>query len=63
MQARQYAVIAALVFTIVALVQAARLYYGWPVSIGSRQIPMAVSWAAVVVAGLLAIVAFTTRRS
>jgi len=63
MSARQYAVIAALVFTVVALVQAARLYLGWSVSIGSRQIPMAVSWAAVVVAGLLAILGFTTTRS
>ena len=63
MSARQYAVIAALVFTVVALVQAARLYLGWSVSIGSLQIPMAVSWAAVVVAGLLAILGFTTTRS
>jgi hypothetical protein len=63
MYARQYAVIAALVFAIVALVQAARLFYGWPVTVGSTQIPMAVSWGTVVVAGLLAIAGFATARS
>ena len=63
MRARQYAVIAALVFTIVAIVQAARLSYGWPVTIGSTQIPMSVSWVAVFVAGLLAVAGFTTARS
>ena len=57
-----YAILAALIFTIVAVLQAARLFYGWPVTIGSTQIPMAVSWAAVVVAGLLALAGFTSER-
>ncbi len=62
MQSHQYAILAALIFTIVAILQAARLFYGWPVTIGSTQIPMAVSWAAVVVAGLLALAGFTSAR-
>ena len=63
MDARQYAVVAAVVFTIVAVVQALRLFYGWQVIVGSAEIPMAVSWVAVFVAGLLAIAGFTTARS
>jgi hypothetical protein len=62
MQARQYAVIAALVFTVVAIVQAARLIYAWPVVVGSTDIPMAVSWVAVFVTGMLAILGFTASR-
>jgi hypothetical protein len=63
MDSRQYAVVAAVVFTIVAVVQALRLFYGWHVIVGSAEIPMAVSWVAVFVAGLLAIAGFTTARS
>jgi hypothetical protein len=62
MQSRQYALIAALVFTIVTIMQAARLFYGWPVTVGSIDIPMAASWMAVFVAGLLAIAGFATSR-
>jgi hypothetical protein len=63
MHSRQYAMIAALVFTIVAIIQAARLFYGWPVTIGTTEIPMGVSWVAVFIAGLLAIAGFSTARS
>ncbi len=62
MQSHRYAILAALVFTIVAVLHAARLFYGWPVVIGSTQIPMALSWVAVVVTGLLALAGFTTAR-
>ena len=63
MDSRQYAVVAAPVFTVVAIVQALRLFYGSPVIVGSAEIPMAVSWVAVFVAGLLAIAGFTKARS
>jgi hypothetical protein len=63
MQFRQYAVVTALIFTVVAVAHAARLYYGWPVTIGSTEIPMAVSWAAVIFAGLLALAGFASARS
>ena len=62
MQSHRYAILAALIFTIVAVLHAARLFYGWPVVIGSTQIPMALSWVAVVVTGLLALAGFTTAR-
>jgi hypothetical protein len=63
MQSRQYALVAAVIFAIVAIGHAARIFYGWPVVIGSIDIPMAVSWMAVVVAGLLAVAGFGTSRS
>ncbi len=63
MQSHRYAILAALVFTIVAVLHAARLFYRWPVVIGSTQIPMALSWVAVVVTGLLALAGFTSARS
>ena len=63
MQPYQYAILAALIFTIVAILQAARLFYGWPMTVGSTEISMAVSWVAVVVAGLLALAGFTSARS
>ena len=37
MHSRQYAVVAAVVFTIVAVVQALRLFYGWHVVVGSAE--------------------------
>ena len=46
----------------VAVLHAARLFYGWPLVIASTQIPMAVSWVAVVVAGLMALAGFTSER-
>ena len=62
MRTRQYALIAALAFTLVALLQLARAYYGWPVVVGSAEIPVAVSWVAGAVAALLAVVGFMTAR-
>jgi hypothetical protein len=41
------------VFLIVAVLQVARIAYGWEVTIGGFVIPMWASWIAVVVAGLL----------
>ncbi len=62
MQFRQYAVVTALIFTAVAVAHAVRLYYGWLVTIGSIDIPMALSWVAVFVAELLAVAGFATAR-
>ena len=62
MQSNQYALVAALVFTVVAVLQLARAVYGWPVTIGSTEIPIAASWVAAAVAGVLAIAGFMTAR-
>ena len=62
MASRQYALVAALVFTVVAVLQLARALYGWPVIIGSIEIPVAASWVAAAVASVLAIIGFMTAR-
>jgi hypothetical protein len=53
-----YAAVSALIFAIVALMHLVRLLNRWPVVIGPHQISMNVSWAALVVAALLAVWGF-----
>ena len=62
MTARNFAQLAAAVFTIVALVQLARLFAGWPVTIGTVSIPFWASWLACAVAALLAWLGFRASR-
>jgi hypothetical protein len=49
------------VFALAALLQALRIYLGWPVVIGGWNAPMWVSWIAVVVAGILSYFALTLK--
>jgi uncharacterized membrane protein YecN with MAPEG domain len=53
-----YATISALIFAIVAVVHLVRLFRGWKVEIGSRSIPMSVSWAGLIISALLALWGF-----
>jgi hypothetical protein len=62
MLSNQYAMVAAVIFSIVALLQLARAIYGWPVIIGTTEIPVAASWVAAAVAGALAIAGFMAGR-
>jgi hypothetical protein len=62
MRANQYALVAAFVFTIVAIMQVSRAVYGWPLIVGSTEIPVSASWVAGAVAALLAIAGFMTGR-
>lgn len=50
--------VAASVFGIVAIVQAARLVLQLPVQVGSMPVPMAASWFALLVAGGLSVWGF-----
>jgi hypothetical protein len=50
-----YAAVTALIFAIIAIIHIVRLTRGWPVQIGSRSIPMSVSWAGLVISAVLAI--------
>jgi hypothetical protein len=59
---RQYAIVTALIFTVVAVLQLARAFYGWPVTIASIDVPVAASWVAAAIAGILAIAGFMTAR-
>ena len=53
-----FLIVAGGVFGLVAVLQIARLAFRWPVRVGSREIPLAASWIAVLVAGGLCIWAF-----
>ena len=62
MGAKTYSLLAASVFTVVAIVQLARAFEGWPLVIGSIEIPVIASWAAGFVAGTLAVLGFTAAQ-
>jgi uncharacterized membrane protein YecN with MAPEG domain len=53
-----YALITALIFVLVALIHAWRIYNRWTAQIGPHAISMNVSWVGLVVAALLAIWGF-----
>jgi len=63
MSATSYARLAAVVFAIVAILQLARAAAGLPVRIGTAEVPVWASWAACVVAGVLAWLGFSASRS
>lgn len=63
MTARNFALLAAAIFTIVALLHFARVLYGWPVTIGTVSIPLWLSWLGIVVAALLAWLGFKASRA
>ena len=54
MPARRYAALAATIFAIVAVLQFVRAWNGWPLVIGSAEIPVGASWVACLAAILLA---------
>jgi hypothetical protein len=53
MHAKRYAALAATVFAIVAVVQFVRAWSGWPLVIGTVEIPLGASWVAFLLALLL----------
>jgi hypothetical protein len=63
MNASSYARLAAVIFAIVAIVQLARAAAGWPITIGTVEVPVWASWVACVVAGVLAWLGFSGSRS
>ena len=54
----KYAVVSGVLFGVIAVLQAVRALYQWPVHVGSVGIPVWASWVAVVVAGSLCVWAF-----
>lgn len=54
MQKQTYYAVVSIIFGIIAVGHAARLYYGWPAVIGEIDIPLWVSWFALVIAAYLA---------
>lgn len=63
MSSKSYAFLAALIFTLVAIVQLARAaVLHFPVVVDGHEIPVSASWGAFAVAILLALLGFTARR-
>jgi len=58
----KYAVFSGVLFGVVAVLQAVRALYQWPVHVGGVDIPVWGSWVAVVVAGGLCVWAFQSGR-
>jgi hypothetical protein len=63
MSARHYALLAALIFTLVAVLQLIRAIAGWPITVGTVPVPLWASWVAFVVAAVLAWLGFKASRS
>jgi hypothetical protein len=55
---KTFSAVVGIIFAVVALAHAARIYMEWPVIIGDWSVPKSVSWVALVVAGGLALFAF-----
>ena len=62
MTARSYSVLAASIFTVVAILQLVRAISGWPVMVGDMGLPLWASWVACVVAAGLAWLGFSVSR-
>ena len=54
----QYVVVSGVLFAVIAVAQAVRALNQWPVHVGGFDVPMWVSWVAMVVAGSLCVWAF-----
>lgn len=63
MTAKSYAILAAAIFAVVALAQLLRAISGWPVTVGTTEMPLWPSWVAFVVAGLLAWLGYSASRA
>jgi hypothetical protein len=54
----RYAVVSGVLFGVIAVLQAVRALNQWPVNVGGLDVPVWVSWVAMVVAGTLCLWAF-----
>jgi hypothetical protein len=55
---KTYFLVAGVIFALVAVSHALRIYMEWPVTIANWSVPKSVSWIALIVAGGLALFAF-----
>lgn len=58
MDRKMYCMVAGTIFTLVALFHLLRIFADWLVIIGNWSVPKSVSWAALVIAGGLALFGF-----
>jgi hypothetical protein len=58
MDEKTFSLVAGVIFAVVALFHLVRIFADWPVIIGNWSVPKSVSWAALVIAGGLALFGF-----
>ena len=63
MTAKNYARLVAAIFAIVALLQLARAFYGWQITLHGNTVPVWPSWIASGVAVMLSWLGFTASRA
>jgi len=63
MNRKTFSMLVGIIFTLVALFHAARIYMDWPIMIADWSVPKWVSWIGLVVAGGLAILGFRFTQS
>ena len=64
MTAKNFSLLAALLFAIVAVLQFARAVSGWPITLGTTiSIPLWASWVACILAAALAWLGFNASRA
>lgn len=54
MDKKTYFLVSAVIFAAVAVLHAARIFFGWDAEIGGWVVPMWASWAAVLAGGFMA---------
>lgn len=62
MTTKNYSLLAAVIFTIIAVLQLTRAVMGWEVMVGSTLMPVWPSWVAFLVAGALAWLGYSAAR-
>ena len=62
MNAQRFSMLAAVVFAVVAILQLARALGGWPLTVGETEIPIWLSWIAVIAAAGLAWLGYRAAR-
>ncbi len=60
---RSFSITAGAIFLIIALLHAARIFYGWEAVIGGLRVPTWISWIALVISGYLAYAGLSLSRS
>jgi hypothetical protein len=58
MNRKTFALVAGIIFTLVALFHFVRIYMDWPIIIGDWSVPKWLSWIGLIVAGGLALLGF-----
>jgi hypothetical protein len=55
---KRFTLIAAIFLGVIAASQAARIYFGYDVLVGSYHVPMAIRWGMAILCGVVAVLAF-----